>query len=204
MFATQNDFAPATSQLGHLERVQNPGSFTFSWYPDLDSVTLGIGPTGDYWVSGLQSPQRHARRAGDGERVLGGDPRTGRGARTPHRHRQRPDAGGHRLAHVDARGPPRGPPDARSSTSRRRRADARNRCHEAQVRHRHGHQRRRQHADAASSCSPKARSPRTATRSRRRQRRATRRSASRPVPARCSSARRASGRIGRAQTPAGR
>ena len=55
MFATQNDFAPATSQLGHLERAHNPGSFTFSWYPDLDSSSLGIGPSGDYWVSGLQA-----------------------------------------------------------------------------------------------------------------------------------------------------
>ncbi|MGH2864968.1 MAG: prolyl oligopeptidase family serine peptidase [Solirubrobacteraceae bacterium] len=55
VFATQNDFAPATSQLGSRERVQDPGAFTFSWYPDLDSSALGIGPTGDYWVSGLQA-----------------------------------------------------------------------------------------------------------------------------------------------------
>jgi predicted esterase len=55
VFASQNDFAPADSQLGHLERVQNPGSFTFTWYPALDSSSLGIGPTGDYWVSGLQA-----------------------------------------------------------------------------------------------------------------------------------------------------
>jgi hypothetical protein len=55
VFATQNDFAPATSQLGHLERAHNPGSFTFSWYPDLDASSLGIGPSGDYWVSGLQA-----------------------------------------------------------------------------------------------------------------------------------------------------
>jgi hypothetical protein len=53
VFATQNDFAPATSQLGQLERAQDPGSFTFTWYPELDSSSLGIGPTGDYWVSGL-------------------------------------------------------------------------------------------------------------------------------------------------------
>jgi predicted esterase len=53
VFATQNDFAPASTQLGGLERVQDPASFTFSWYPDLDSSSLGIGPTGDYWISGL-------------------------------------------------------------------------------------------------------------------------------------------------------
>ncbi len=62
VFAVQNDFAPATSQLGHLERVHNPGSFTFSWYPDLSSPSQGIGPTGDYWVSGLS-----ARSATPGE-----------------------------------------------------------------------------------------------------------------------------------------
>ena len=55
VFASQNDFAPATSQLGHFERVHNPASFTFTWYPDLDSTSLGIGPTGDYWISGLQA-----------------------------------------------------------------------------------------------------------------------------------------------------
>jgi predicted esterase len=55
VFASQNDFAPATSQLGDLERAHDPGSFTFTWYPDLDSSSLGIGPTGDYWVGGLQA-----------------------------------------------------------------------------------------------------------------------------------------------------
>ncbi len=55
VFATQNDFAPATSQLGQLERVQDPAAFAFSWYPDLDSGTLGIGPTRDYWLSGLRA-----------------------------------------------------------------------------------------------------------------------------------------------------
>jgi len=62
VFASQNDFAPATSQLGRLERAQDPGSFTFTWYPALDSSSLGIGPTGDYWLSGLQ-----ARSSGPGE-----------------------------------------------------------------------------------------------------------------------------------------
>ena len=55
VFALQNDFAPATSQLGSLERVKAPGSFTFAWYPDLDSSPLGIGPSGDYWISGLSA-----------------------------------------------------------------------------------------------------------------------------------------------------
>jgi hypothetical protein len=59
VFAVQNDFTPADSQLGSLDRVQNPASFTFTWYPDLvgtiDHVGQAgeIGPTSDYWISGL-------------------------------------------------------------------------------------------------------------------------------------------------------
>jgi hypothetical protein len=59
VFSVQNDFTPADSQLGNLDRVQNPGSFTFTWYPDLVG-TLDhagqagqVGPTGAYWLSGL-------------------------------------------------------------------------------------------------------------------------------------------------------
>ncbi|HVB91927.1 MAG TPA: hypothetical protein VND70_07480 [Acidimicrobiales bacterium] len=53
LFAAQNDFAPATSRIGGLSRAINPGAFIFTWYPDLVSNQLGIGPTGDYWVNGL-------------------------------------------------------------------------------------------------------------------------------------------------------
>ncbi len=62
VFALQNDFAPATSQLGSFQRVKTPGSFSFAWYPDAGSSSLGIGPSGDYWVSGLS-----ARDAGPGK-----------------------------------------------------------------------------------------------------------------------------------------
>jgi predicted esterase len=62
VFSVQNDFAPADSQLGHLEREKDPGSFTFTWYPELVSSTLGIGPTGDYWLTGLR-----AREAASGQ-----------------------------------------------------------------------------------------------------------------------------------------
>jgi hypothetical protein len=61
VFSVQNDFTPADSQLGSFDRVQNPGSFTFTWYPDLvgtidNAGAAGrIGPTGDYWVSGLSA-----------------------------------------------------------------------------------------------------------------------------------------------------
>jgi len=59
VFSVQNDFTPADSQLGSLDRVLNPPSFTFTWYPDLvgtidNAGKAGeIGPTGDYWISGL-------------------------------------------------------------------------------------------------------------------------------------------------------
>jgi predicted esterase len=59
VFSVQNDFTPADRQLGRLDRTQNPGSFTFAWYPNLVGTINHagrageIGPTSDYWVSGL-------------------------------------------------------------------------------------------------------------------------------------------------------
>jgi predicted esterase len=59
VFSVQNDFTPADSQLDNLSRPLNPGSFTFKWYPNLVGTIGGIGkagrigPTGDYWMSGL-------------------------------------------------------------------------------------------------------------------------------------------------------
>jgi predicted esterase len=59
VFSLQNDFTPADSQLGSLNRTQDPGSFTFTWYPNLVQTVdhagqAGeIGPTSDYWISGL-------------------------------------------------------------------------------------------------------------------------------------------------------
>ena len=59
VFSVQNDFTPADAQLKSLSRVHNPGSFEFTWYPNLVG-TIGhigragrIGPTQDYWISGL-------------------------------------------------------------------------------------------------------------------------------------------------------
>jgi hypothetical protein len=59
VFSVQNDFTPADSQLGHLDRVLDPGSFTFTFYPDLigtiDKIGRegSVGPASDYWISGL-------------------------------------------------------------------------------------------------------------------------------------------------------
>lgn len=64
VFSVQNDFTPADSQLTSRERVLNPGSFTFTWYPDLvgtiDKVGQAgrVGPTSDYWISGLSARNR--------------------------------------------------------------------------------------------------------------------------------------------------
>jgi hypothetical protein len=41
--------------LGSPVRTTNPGAFTYGWYPSLDSAALGIGATGDYWLSGLSA-----------------------------------------------------------------------------------------------------------------------------------------------------
>src|SRR5437588_1826393 len=39
-------------------RTVNPGWVSHSWYPSLDSTSLGIGATGDYWLSGLAARDR--------------------------------------------------------------------------------------------------------------------------------------------------
>lgn len=68
VYATQNDFGPPDAALAHppADRELDPGSFTFVWYPNLDSGPSGIdgagaageiGPSRDYWVSGLSARQ---------------------------------------------------------------------------------------------------------------------------------------------------
>jgi dienelactone hydrolase len=52
-FATEDRFGDVVSALGSPVRTINPGTFTYSWYPSLNSTALGIGATGDYWLSGL-------------------------------------------------------------------------------------------------------------------------------------------------------
>ncbi len=52
-FATEDRFSDAVAALGHPVRITNPGTFTYDWYPSLSSAALGIGATGDYWLSGL-------------------------------------------------------------------------------------------------------------------------------------------------------
>jgi hypothetical protein len=65
VYSTQNDFTQPDSRLARpaADRVLDPGSFTFQFYPDLDSGPAGvdgagaageIGPTRDYWVSSLK------------------------------------------------------------------------------------------------------------------------------------------------------
>ncbi|HWE09740.1 MAG TPA: prolyl oligopeptidase family serine peptidase, partial [Solirubrobacteraceae bacterium] len=53
VFATEDRFGDGVGALGRPAAVANPGAFTYDWYPSLDSATLGIGATGDYWLSGL-------------------------------------------------------------------------------------------------------------------------------------------------------
>jgi len=52
-FATEDRFGDAVAATGTPVRTVNPGAFSYSWYPSLNSSTLGIGATGDYWLSGL-------------------------------------------------------------------------------------------------------------------------------------------------------
>jgi pimeloyl-ACP methyl ester carboxylesterase len=55
VYATEDRFDDAVTALGNPVRTIDPGVFTFDWYPSLNSAALGIGVTGDYWVSGLSA-----------------------------------------------------------------------------------------------------------------------------------------------------
>ncbi len=52
-FAVEDRFSDAVAALGHPVASRSPGAFTYDWYPSLDNAALGIGATGDYWISGL-------------------------------------------------------------------------------------------------------------------------------------------------------
>ncbi|MGH9083095.1 MAG: alpha/beta hydrolase-fold protein, partial [Acidimicrobiales bacterium] len=53
--ATQDGFRSEYRAIGSPTVAVDPGSVDFTWYPVEDQPDLGIGPTGDYWVQGLQS-----------------------------------------------------------------------------------------------------------------------------------------------------
>ncbi|HLY50412.1 MAG TPA: prolyl oligopeptidase family serine peptidase [Solirubrobacteraceae bacterium] len=57
-FSTEDRFGDAVAAVGTPVRTVNPGSFSYSWYPSLDSTSLGIGATGDYWLSGFAARDR--------------------------------------------------------------------------------------------------------------------------------------------------
>ncbi len=58
VYATEDRFGDAVAALGKPVRKVNPGHFTYSWYPSLDNAALGIGATGDYWLSALTARNR--------------------------------------------------------------------------------------------------------------------------------------------------
>jgi dienelactone hydrolase len=55
VYATEDRFGDAVAALGSPARKTNPGSFTYSWYPSLNSAVYGIGATGDYWLHDLRA-----------------------------------------------------------------------------------------------------------------------------------------------------
>jgi len=54
-FATEDRFGDVVAALGAPVRTTNPGAFTYSWYPSLNSSAFGIGATGDYWLGDLRA-----------------------------------------------------------------------------------------------------------------------------------------------------
>jgi hypothetical protein len=57
-FSVEDRFGDAVAKVGMPARKLSPGAFSYSWYPSLDSASLGIGATGDYWLSGLAARTR--------------------------------------------------------------------------------------------------------------------------------------------------
>jgi pimeloyl-ACP methyl ester carboxylesterase len=57
-YAVEDRFGDAVAAVGKPVRKVNPGRFTYSWYPSLDNAALGIGATGDYWLSGFKARDR--------------------------------------------------------------------------------------------------------------------------------------------------
>jgi pimeloyl-ACP methyl ester carboxylesterase len=57
-FSVEDRFGDAVAAVGMPVRTVNPGAFHYGWYPSLDSAALGIGATGDYWLSGLTARDR--------------------------------------------------------------------------------------------------------------------------------------------------
>ncbi len=55
VFALEDRFGDAVAALGSPVRQTNPGTFTYSWYPSLNSSRYGIGATGDYWLHDLRA-----------------------------------------------------------------------------------------------------------------------------------------------------
>jgi len=98
-FATEDRFGDVVSALGNPVRRTNSGSFTYDWYPSLDSSRLGIGATGDYWVdriSGRDAAFGKLASVGANDAALpADDPEADRCRRSGHRRGHREPAHGH-------------------------------------------------------------------------------------------------------------
>ena len=52
-WSLQDDWSAEINHLGHPVVMHNPGSIHYAWYPDGSAASLGLGPTGVYWLRGL-------------------------------------------------------------------------------------------------------------------------------------------------------
>ena len=103
-FAIEDRFSDAVAALGNPVRQTNPGAFTYDWYPSLNSATLGIGATGDYWISGLGRADCRIRDGGLDRRQRQRATGPGGGRATVRADPGHPTAAGHeRWADLEAR-----------------------------------------------------------------------------------------------------
>jgi hypothetical protein len=55
VYATQDQFSQQAAALGDPTRTVNPPTISYTWYPDLTVPSLGLGPTGVYWIRDLSA-----------------------------------------------------------------------------------------------------------------------------------------------------
>jgi hypothetical protein len=73
-WATEDRFASPAANMGNLSRTTNPGHIIYTWFPDLTRTDLRIGPTGVYWVRGLQARDRAPGRLASLDVTSSADP----------------------------------------------------------------------------------------------------------------------------------
>ncbi|HZT64917.1 MAG TPA: alpha/beta hydrolase-fold protein [Acidimicrobiales bacterium] len=58
VYGAQDGFSSEIAQVGLAQKVVDPGTIHYSWYPDAARADFGIGPTGVYWIRAIVGRDR--------------------------------------------------------------------------------------------------------------------------------------------------